>query len=73
MSGMTVLKRLRLAANTPVLVLSALNREVDIVAALDGGVCMVRCALVDISITVRLIRTHNGTQLPVLELGFASV
>ena len=34
---------------------------------------MVRCALVDISITARLIRTHNGTQLPVLELGFASV
>jgi two-component system KDP operon response regulator KdpE len=37
MSGMTVLKRLRLSAKTPVLVLSTLNREVDIVAALDGG------------------------------------
>jgi two-component system KDP operon response regulator KdpE len=35
--GLTVLKRLRLSAKTPVLVLSALNREEDIVAALDGG------------------------------------
>lgn len=37
LSGMTVLKRLRLSAKTSVLVVSDLNREVDIVAALDGG------------------------------------
>jgi len=37
MLGLTVLKRLRRTARTPVLVISTLNSEVDIVAALDGG------------------------------------
>jgi two-component system KDP operon response regulator KdpE len=37
MGGLTVLKRLRRSAQTPVLVLSDSNREADTVAALDGG------------------------------------
>jgi two-component system, OmpR family, KDP operon response regulator KdpE len=37
MSGLAVLKRLRQSAQTPVLVLSARNREADAVTALDAG------------------------------------
>jgi two-component system KDP operon response regulator KdpE len=37
MGGLTVLKHLRRASKTPVLVLSSGNREADTVAALDGG------------------------------------